>query len=294
MIAYPPHAAIVIPHYNDPARLALCLAALAPQVADGRVEVVVVDNGSDDDPAPLQARFAWARFLSEPEKGAAPARNRGVAETGAPLLFFTDADCIPAPDWVATALALCGAGGAEWSGVIGGRVDVFDETPPPRSGAEAFETVFAFDQRDYVTRKRFSVTANLLTTRAVFDATGPFRGRVSEDLDWCQRAVGQGYPIRYADDLRVRHPTRSDWPALRRKWRRIVHELFGVHGRTPRARLTWALRACAMAGSGVWHAGRVLRHPALTPGEKWRGTLTLLRLRLLRAAWMLGQALRGA
>ncbi len=39
--------------------------------------------------------------------------------------------------------------------LTGGRVYIFDETPPPRSGAEAFERVFAFRQRDYIERKGF-------------------------------------------------------------------------------------------------------------------------------------------
>lgn len=291
MTDHPLRATIVIPHYNDTARLALCLAALAPQVADGRTEVVVVDNVSDDDLGPLQAHFAWARFLTEPEKGAAQARNRGVAATTAPLVFFTDADCIPAPDWVATALDLCAAAGPGWAGMIGGRVDVFDETPPPRSGPEAFETVFAFNQHDYVTRKHFSVTANLLTTRRVFEDVGPFDGRVAEDWEWCNRAWRKGYPITYSPELVVHHPTRSDWSALRRKWHRTTRETFQYNGTSARARLKWVLRALAVLGSGVWHLGRVLRHPALDRAEKWRAALTLLRLRALRAVWMLGQAL---
>jgi GT2 family glycosyltransferase len=288
VIAPVPHAAIVIPHYNDTRRLRLCLEALAPQVAAHPVELVVVDNGSTEDIAPVRAAFPWARFLTEPEKGAAAARNTGVAATTAPRLFFTDADCIPAPDWVAVALAQ-----PDGDAMVGGRVDLFDETPPPRSGAEAFETVFGFPQRSYISRQRYSVTANLLTTRAVFAAAGPFRAGVSEDWDWCNRAWDRGYPIRYEDSLCVRHPARSDWDALRRKWRRTTSEMFQVNGTRPAQRLRWALRAGIVLASGVPHQVRVLRHPALTPLEKWRGGLTLLRLRALRAGWMLRQAVTG-
>ena len=88
----------------------------------------------------------------ETEKGAAVARNRGVAETTAPRLFFIDADCIPAPDWLAVGREV-----AVRADLIGGRVDVFDETPAPRSGAEAFETVFAFNFRKYIEVQGFSV-----------------------------------------------------------------------------------------------------------------------------------------
>ncbi len=288
-----PALAVVIPHYGDLARLGTCLAALAPQLdaAAGRAEAVVADNGTPGGLGGLPAEFPAVRFVTEPEKGAAAARNRGVAETSAPHLAFLDCDCVPDPDWLETALALAEAPGT--ADLSGGRVDVFDETPPPRSGAEAFETVFAFHQRDYVERKGFSVTANLLTRRDVFEATGPMVVGEAEDVDWCHRATAKGYRLAYEDRLRVRHPTRSDWAALERKWRRTTAERFRSHGRGPKARLAWAAQALVVAASGVLHAPKVLASSRLAPGEKLAGMATLLRLRMLRALWMLGQALGG-
>ena len=279
-----PRAAVVIPHHDDAARLARCLDALMPQVP-GDVEVVVVDNASPRAPLVAHSR---ARLVVEPAKGAAVARNRGVAETTAPVLLFLDCDCVPDGDWLATALAA-----ARRADVVGGAVTLFDETPPPRSGAQAFETVFAFDNRAYIERKGFSVTANLVTRRAVFDATGPFVPGLSEDLDWCRRAVARGFALAYAPDLRVAHPTRADWPALARKWRRLTDEGFAVNGRGAGARLRWAAKALAMPLSVAAHAPRVLRHPALSGAERMRALGTLARLRLARMRWMLGQALRG-
>ncbi|ABV95854.1 glycosyl transferase family 2 (plasmid) [Dinoroseobacter shibae DFL 12 = DSM 16493] len=284
--------ALIIPHYNDTARLATCLGALAPQMTEA-VELIVVDNGSTEDLGPiealLQGRFPGARLIHEPGKGAAFARNRGVAETTAPDLLFLDADCVPGPDWLTTALSLAGR-----DRVVGGRVDVFDETPPPRSGPEAFETVFAFHQKTYVEGKGFSVTANLLTSRTVFDRTGPFINALSEDLDWCRRAVATGAPLVYEDALAVAHPTRQDWPALRKKWLRLTEEGFATHGTNLPARASWALRAGAVLVSGPAHLPKVLHHDALSAVEKRRGAVTLLRLRGSRAVWMLRQALRGA
>ena len=281
-----PEAAVIIPHFNDTARLRKCLAALVAQLAPGRpVEIIVADNASSEDISGIIAEFPQVRFITEPKKGAAEARNAGVRASCAPRLFFIDADCIPAPDWLATALALPGT-----DGMIGGTVRVFDETPPPRSGAEAFETVFAFRQQAYIARG-FSVTANLLTTRATFDAVGDFNPRVVEDSDWCHRAGALGYAIRFEPALVVAHPTRRDWPALRKKWRRTTSENYFVGGTDPLARLKWGLRAFAVAGSGLAHIPQVMAHPDLSAQEKRRGVATLLRLRLARAGWMLKQAL---
>jgi hypothetical protein len=195
---------------------------------------------------------------------------------------------VPAPDWLATALVA-----ATKADLVGGRIDVFDETPPPRTGAQAFETVFAFDNRGYVERKGFSVTANLVTRREVFAATGPFVHGLSEDLDWCRRATARGFRLAYDDALRVSHPTRSDWAALARKWRRLTEEGFGVNGQGPARRALWAAKALLMPLSVLAHAPRVLGHPALTWGERGRALATLARLRVVRMGWMLVQAARG-
>lgn len=280
--------AVIIPHLNDALRLRRCLTELMPQVSD-EVEVVVVDNGSKQPLDELQRDFPKVRFLRETRVGAAEARNRGVAETNAPMLAFIDSDCVPAADWVAVARVV-----GDLGDLIGGRVDVFDETPPPRSGAQAFETVFAFDFQTYVEKKGFSGSGNLVTRRDVFEATGPFLTGLSEDLNWCHRATALGFRLVYANDLHVQHPTRDDWPALRRKWRRLTNEGFGINGNTPNARLRWALRALAMPASAVVHVPKVLRHPALRDsGERLRGLITLFRVRLLRMIWMLAQAVRG-
>lgn len=281
-------AAIIIPHYNDGVRLARCLAALMPQVGPGE-EVIVVDNNSTESLAGVQAIWPDLRIVVEPRKGAAEARNRGVAETTAPRLFFLDCDCVPQEDWLATARAI-----SMQADVIGGRISVFDETPAPRNGAQGFEAVFAFDNRAYVETKGFSVTANLLTHRDVFRVTGPFIHGLSEDLDWCRRATALGYRLIYADQLRVSHPSRGSWAELARKWRRLTEEGFGVNGHSPGARARWALKALAMPLSILAHLPRVLRSPRLASAlERRRTAATLVRLRLMRMAWMLGQAMRG-
>ena len=278
--------AVIVPHYNDPARLELCLKTLAPQIADRPgTDCVVVDNASPCDLAPLRAAFPAVRWASEPRKGAAAARNRGVTETSAPYLAFLDCDCIPAADWVATAARLAGT-----ADILGGRIETFDETSPPKSGAEAVETVFAFHQKTYIEKEGFSVTANLVTSRAVFEHVGPLKSGLSEDMDWCFRAGALGYRIVYADDLRVAHPTRRDWPALLKKLRRTNDERFYLYGTGARARVLWALRAVAVFAMAFLQAPKLFRDPRLAGGERWRGAVTLIASRGARATWMMQQA----
>ena len=280
-----PTYAVIIPHFNDPDRLRRCLTALMPQAGDD-TQVIVADNGSSCDLSGVAVAFPQVRFVVEPRSGAGLARNAGVAASTAPWLLFIDADCVPAPDWLAVGRRIARPGT-----VIGGRVDVFDETPGPRSGAEAFETVFAFHMRDYFEQKAFLGAGNLILARDVFEATGPFRTGVSEDVEWSQRAASKGFELAFEDDFAAKHPSRSDWPALARKWRRLASEEFQLRGAGSRGK--WIAKGLAMPASVVAHAPRVLRHPALNMVEKSRALVTLLRLRMMRMVWMLGQAVTG-
>ena len=280
-----PENAVIIPHYNDLPRLERCLRALMENDTTS-TEIVVVDNASPVSLDEIQRAFPMVRFLVEPQKGAAHARNRGVAETSAPRLFFLDADCVPAADWLTVGRQI-----ADTADLIGGRVDVFDETPPPRSGAEAFEAVFAFNFRRYIEVQGFSGAGNLLTRRDVFEAIGGFTNGVSEDREWTMRAVSHGYSLIYEDRFCVSHPSRQDWPALKTKWRRTTQEAFQLNGTTIQARLRWMLRALAMPASAVVHTPRVLTSDKLGSGREITAAIgTLYRLRCQRMVWMLRQA----
>lgn len=277
--------AVIIPHYNDITRLERCLNVLARTKRED-TEIVVVDNSSPVPLADTIAKFPSIRFLTEPGKGAALARNTGVRETTAPNLFFIDADCVPAEDWLEVATQV-----HSQADLVGGRVDVFDETPPPRSGAEAFEAVFAFNMKSYIEKQNFTGSGNLLTRRDVFNDVGGFINGVSEDRDWCLRAGQKGYALIYEHTLVASHPSRPDWPSLKHRWRRVTQELCALNGTTPKNRLRWGLRALAMPLSALAHTPKVLKSPKLDGiGEKWRGLITLYRLRCLRCYWMLRQA----
>lgn len=278
--------AVIIPHYNDLARLRRCLDALFASDAPSDATVTVVDNRSDDDVAVALTPYPHVRLVVESARGAAAARNRGVAVTDAPVLVFLDADCIPSPDWWTAIRASVDA-----ADVVGGRVDVFCETPGTRSGAEAFETLFAFNQARYISQLRFTVTANMLTRRDVFEQVGGFRTGLSEDLEWCQRATGRGYRIAFAPNMVVAHPSRSDWGTLRTKWLRLTSESFQLHTVNGKNRLAWAVRGLAVLGSPLRDMLTVVRTDKLSGAAERRAALaTLFAIRTRRSVWMLKQA----
>ena len=277
---------IIIPHLNDRKRLYRCLDHLAGQV-DEKVEVIVVDNGSDRDQCPELWRYPWVRVFSQREKGAGMARNLGVSKSSARRIAFLDSDCVPSATWVAQARQACIA-----RQIVGGRVATFDESGPRSTGAQLFERLFAFDNERYVTKLGFSVTANLVTSRAVFDRLGPFLPDVAEDYEWCRRAAQQEVSLSYDSDLLVSHPTRSDWPSLRTKWQRLTRESYAPYQARAAGRLIYVVRAGLTAASIVRDAPKVLISRRI---YRWADRLkclsVLFRLRFGRAVWMGRQAI---
>lgn len=214
---------VIVPVYDDLEGLERCLEALAAQSypAD-QFEVLVVDNGGSQDPAPVVSRYQFARLLREPKIGSYAARNRGLAAARGARVGFTDADCLPTPHWIARAVAWLPS--PEARRVIGGRVDLFARDPDMPTLAEAYDMALGFRQPTNVEQRHFSVTANLFTTRATLDAVGPFDAELLSggDKEWGLRAHARGIEIVYADDVVVRHPARHDLAELRAKRRRMV------------------------------------------------------------------------
>ena len=285
-----PEISVVIPHLNDAGRLALCLAALAAQTIEAwRVEVLVIDNGSKEPPAALVASFPGMHLVAEPIPGPGPARNCGLAVARAPIVAFTNSDCIPDPDWLATILGAFAADPA--SAVLGGAVLVFAETPDRPNLAEAFDLVYGFRQELTIARHGFSATANLAVRRAVFAAVGGFAGlSVSEDMDWGGRATAAGFPTRFVPGAIVRHPARRSMGDLRRQWDRHVSHYWSMQPKTVRGRAEWALKAAAMAASPAAEIPRILGSDRLHgPRQRLAAFRALAAMRLHRSRRMFSE-----
>lgn len=294
-----PEISVIIPHLNDAARLETCLASLAAQtVAPGRLEIIVVDNGSRALPRETVARFPSARLITEAIPGPGPARNRGVTQARGEILAFTDSDCIADPGWAEAILARFDRTPA--LEILGGDVRIFVETPGRPTPAEAFELLYAFRQEFQITRLRFSATACLAVRRAVFEAVGPFAGiDTVEDLDWGQRAAAKGHVTVYAPEVIIHHPARRSMSALEAQWDRHTRHHFRLSARGPGGRAKWALKGLAMAFSPLAEIPHIATSEQVSSlHERWMVFRGLVGIRRYRAARMLrtliDSDLRGA
>ena len=283
-----PEVTVVVAHLNQPALLRVLLDTLYAQDFDmGRAEVIVIDNGSRALPQAAIAGFPGVRLAEEAVPGPGPARNRGVALARAPIVACTDADCQVAHDWLAVILARFAADpGLQ---ILGGDIRMLTQVPGDPTPAEAYECLYAYNQRDYIERQGFSVTANLAFRRAAYERIGPFAGiEVAEDMDWGHRATAMGIRTRYAPEMIIHHPARRSMAELRAKWDRNISHHFQVRAGGAKGRTKWVLTALALAASAPAEIPRIATTDRLRgPRERWRAFLGLAGLRFYRAKAML-------
>lgn len=221
-----PFVSVIIPVYNDAERLAKCLGCLEKQTYPRqRFEIIVVDNGSAELVRPTVEAFSNATCLFEEKPGSYAARNRGMATAEGEILAFTDSDCLPDAAWIENGVSAVTAGP---EGLVAGRIDVFFDNPEHPTWVELYEQEFAFRQRENVKARHYGATANVFTSRAVFDKVGLFADNVKSggDREWGNRVFAAGLSVRYADDVRVKHPARKNVGDYFAKLRRTVHGHF--------------------------------------------------------------------
>ncbi len=247
---------VVIPVKDGARVLGGCLDALAAQRDAPPFEVLVVDNGSRDGTAALAAGHpVVTEVRTEPVPGSYAARNAGWAGFGGDVVAFTDADCVPAPDWLAAGVAVAAP-------VVAGRIAPIGSGR--RSVWEVYDTATYLAQDDLVATHGFGATANLFVRREVLVATGGFDAalRSSGDRDFGRRAAALGFATVYAPDAVVGHRPRT---TLRETWR--LHRRLGA-----------GFRATAPAGTS-WRD-----EPNLHVGWDWVRGRAGTSARPLRAA----------
>mgnify|MGYP003631852928 CR=1 FL=1 len=88
---------VIIPAYRAAQTIGRTLHSIARQTVTPR-EIVIVDDGSDDDTAKVARSFAdmlapcALKIVTQPNLGAGAARNRALVEATQPLVAFLDAD----------------------------------------------------------------------------------------------------------------------------------------------------------------------------------------------------------
>ena len=198
---------VVIPSRNGAATLGPCLrAALAAHHPGFEVEVVVVDDGSEDDSAAIVGSFPCKLVRLDRHRGVSAARNAGAAASSGSLLFFTDDDCLLEIDALSIARA---SYGERRDLILGGTY-----TPLPHDGDffSAFQSIsihHAETRRpdpDYVASHAMVIDAGLFRRSGGFvkdDLMGVAPG--VEDVELCHRLRRAGCQLAVEPRIQVMH-----------------------------------------------------------------------------------------
>ncbi|MEX2016769.1 MAG: glycosyltransferase [Candidatus Hydrogenedentales bacterium] len=179
---------IIVPAYNAEGTLAACIGGCLAQTHPD-CEVIVVDDGSTDATAQCAARFP-VRVLRQPNQGPAAARNLGARAAASEVLAFTDADCVPAPDWLSRLLD-----GFADQGVVavGG---TYANANPHGLLSGLIHAEILYRHQKFAAEVDFLGSYNLAVRRSAFEAAGgfdeSFRAASAEDNDLSYRLSAHG------------------------------------------------------------------------------------------------------
>jgi glycosyltransferase involved in cell wall biosynthesis len=195
-----PHISVCILTYQRPEYLCRTLKALRAQETGNlfTYSVVVVDNDALASARSTVSEFASlgghpVKFVVEPQKNIACARNTAAAQAHGDYIAFVDDDEYPAQDWLFKLFQTCKR--ADVDGVLGPVKPYFDFAPPSWVTKGAF-----FERPSHPTGMVLSWsdtrTGNVLFSRRILPKNeAPFRvelGTAGSDMDFFRRLMDQG------------------------------------------------------------------------------------------------------
>jgi len=205
-----PLFSVVIPSFKRPVQLRKCLHALARQrLPRDEFEVIVTDDGAFLRSREWQAEFRDGlgldlTVLSQPRAGPARARNRAVLCARGDLLAFTDDDCEPAEEWLASLKPFLRA---HPQCLVGGHVvNALPRNPCSTASQLLVDFLYSFYTANGV--PRFFTSNNFALSRRGFESIGGFSQSfplTGEDREFCARWASSGRPVQYLPEAVVFH-----------------------------------------------------------------------------------------
>ncbi len=239
------HYSVIIPTRNRAKSLETCLRALAGQTLHPQeYEVIVVNDGSTDETSAVVARMQSSCLpqvveVYQEHGGCAAARNTGILKAKGDILFFTDDDCIPPPEWMETLLR----GFTTHPEAVG--VGGWYAFSPSQLARNPFARVCDMEQRlglgAYESYSIYSNTytnpcgntANLAYRRSLFDRVGMFDAYTKKtamiDQEFKLRVFALGLPLLYVPMV-IPHVKQIGWREFFAKpWRYGMADEYFMH-----------------------------------------------------------------
>jgi glycosyltransferase involved in cell wall biosynthesis len=170
-----PTVAVVIPCYQHAHVLGAAIRSVLEQ-SSPVAEIVVVDDGSTDDPAAVASGYPLVRLIKQQNRGPSAARNRGLHAASSERIIFLDADDILLPGAVEAGLD-CFASHPDAAFVYGGFEDV-------RDGQVHSRCIRVGSHADLVRCNWIGMIASAMIDRQKLLASGGFDEGLGMCEDW--------------------------------------------------------------------------------------------------------------
>ncbi|MEW6416575.1 MAG: glycosyltransferase [Nitrospirota bacterium] len=223
---------VIVPVYNAAGTIERCLSALEDQsVPKEWYEIIVVDDGSTDGTDSMVKKFP-VKYIWQPNRGPATARNHGAREATGKIILFTDSDCVPAYKWMEEmtkpfekidVVAVKGAYKTNQKSLIARLVQTEFE--------ERFEMLKRSESIDMVDTYSAAFRRDIFWQAGGFDESFPVANNEDTDLSYKLSSAGYKmvfnpeaivYHLRHPDTL-LRYARQKFW---RGYWRMVVYKRF--------------------------------------------------------------------
>jgi glycosyltransferase involved in cell wall biosynthesis len=212
-----PFVSVIVPVYNDAMRIRACIEKLLSQTYPSQqYEIIIIDNGSTD-ATPDTVKHFPVKYLNENKiQGSYAARNKGIRNAAGEIIAFTDSDCIPVPEWIASGVEAMYEQSCD---LIGGNVQF--QFSPKWSAAELCDSLTNMQIKKNISERKVGKTANLFVKSNVIQKTGLFPENLKSggDVIWTRKAVRDGFRIGFAPRAAVAHPARAIVQLLKKQYR---------------------------------------------------------------------------
>lgn len=214
---------IVIPTYNSTDTIVECISSIRNQNYKGNYEIVVVDNGSNDDTVTKLNRIGIKNVIISPDTTVYGSRNIGVKKSKGEILVFLDSDCIAFDEWLSSGVKML-----DYSDVVAGKI-------VPKNTDKSF--LYYYDkyilcharERDI---KNVNIAAgNAFIKRKVFENLYGFRDDIvtAGDSIFSMMAKKNGYKVVFCENAIVSHPVDT----MSKKLRGLFREGAGAQIKSP-------------------------------------------------------------
>lgn len=202
-----PTASIIVPTRSRPGYLDVALASIAPQARAAGAEIVVVDDGPDDETRAVALRHRARYVAHDASRGLNAARNSGIDHAQSDLLVFVDDDVEVRPGWLAAIAAADAAADAD-VGVLTGPIHARFEDHQFRSCGREGPPITTQDHGPDDSDVTYAWGANMTVRRSAIARAGRFdesRELYGDEQEWQGRLLAAGGRIRYVAAAALDH-----------------------------------------------------------------------------------------